>query len=748
MVPILISEDSHKKVIEYALENDKLLGFFLTKNNNNWEEEPELFQMGTAVSIVRMIRNQDGTISLLLQGISRILVEKVSQHNPFMIVEIQEIKENNDNNAKLKAIRKITTELLEKVMTESVDFNKELIFGLKNIKQHSRIADLIAGNLPFLAETKQNILETIDLMERFELLNKHLVEMIKQMQLENSIRNNVQLEIDEDQKKYYLREQLDAIKKELGETDEIDEEVSKWFKKIQNANLPEYVNEAAKEELNRMSYMSQYSSEYSQLRNYLDWLVSIPWKNNTTDNLDLIEIEKILNDDHYGLDKAKERILEFIAVKKLKSLLKGPILCFVGPPGVGKTSLGQSIARAMNRKFIRLSLGGIRDEAEIRGHRRTYVGAMPGKIIQEIKRCGSSNPVFMLDEIDKLCKDFRGDPSSALLEALDPEQNGTFMDNYINLAFNLSDVIFISTANSLENIPVPLKDRMEIIEFSSYIEEEKIEIAKKYLIKKETKNNGLHSKYIQFHTSAIQEIIRYYVREAGVRNLQRNIASIMRKKARKVASGEEKKITITAKNVKEYLGIRKYNLELSGRRPEIAIVTGLAWTSFGGEILFCESIKVPGKGRMILTGSLGEVMQESAKLALSFIKANYVRFEIDYEVFEKYDIHIHLPAGAVPKEGPSAGVTLTTSLVSLLTQRKVRHDIAMTGEITLYGKVLSIGGVREKVLAAKKAGINMVLLPEENKDSYNEIPEDIRSGLEVKFVSHINEILEIVLEEI
>ncbi|MCK9328497.1 MAG: endopeptidase La [Candidatus Cloacimonetes bacterium] len=744
MIPLIIADESLKKVIEYSLSNDKLLGFFLSKDVKK-DGEVDIHEYGTAVSIVRMLRNQDGSVSLLLQGVSRIKIEKITQHHPYMMVEIEEIPEISDDTPHLRAVRKITTELLEKVISESSEFNKELIFGLKSIKQHSRVADIVSGNLPFSTEVKQDLLETLDINLRYEKLNKHLAELIKQMQLESTIRDNIQLEIDEDQKKYYLKEQLEAIKKELGETNEVDQEIQNWLKKITSADLPDYVYEAAKEELNKISMMSPASSEYSLIRNYLDWLLNIPWRILSEDRLDLHKIESILSHDHYGLEKVKERIIEFIAVKKLKDKLKGPILCFTGPPGVGKTSMGKSIARAMNRKFIRISLGGIHDEAEIRGHRRTYIGAMPGKIITEIKRCGTANPVFMLDEIDKVGKDFRGDPSSALLEVLDPEQNNSFMDNYINLPFDLSEVFFITTSNSLDTIPPALRDRMEIIDFSSYIEEEKIQIARKYLVPKELENNGISGKYAQIMTSALKEIIRFYVREAGVRTLQREIAKIMRKIARKVAEGDFKKNVITDKNIKDFLGRRKFSQELSGREPEVGIVTGLAWTVFGGEILFCETSKMTGKGKLILTGLLGEVMQESAKIALSYLKSNAEKYNLDFEIFEKNDLHIHLPAGAIPKDGPSAGVTLTTSIVSLLTNQKVRHDIAMTGEITLYGKVLPIGGVREKVLAAKRAGIKIVLLPFENQDSYEEIPEDIRQGIDAKFIKHVDEIFEIVL---
>lgn len=746
MIPLVVSDESLKQVIDYALANDKLLGFFLSKGVDG-DGNADIYQYGTAVSILRMLRNQDGSISLLLQGVSRIRVEKVRQRQPFMMVEVEVVSENIDDTPRINALKKITIELLEKIISESADLNRELIFGLRSIKQASRVADIIAGNVSIEVEDKQEILETMELPRRFEKLNKYLAELIRQMKLENSIRSNIQLEMDEDQRRYYLREQMEAIKRELGEYDEVHHEIDKWKKAIIEANLPESVLTVANEELGRLALMQPASSEYSVIRNYLEWLVILPWQKKSKDNLDLKKINNILEKDHYGLEKVKERILEFIAVKKLKNEMKGAILCFVGPPGVGKTSVGRSIARSMNRKFIRVSLGGIHDEAEIRGHRRTYIGAMPGKIITEIKRVGTSNPVFMLDEIDKVGKDFRGDPSSALLEVLDPEQNDTFMDNYINLPFDLSDIMFITTANGLDTIPAALRDRMEIIEFSSYLEDEKMAIAKTYLIPKEQKNNGLSPKVIRFHDDSVREIIRYYVRESGVRTLQRTIASVMRKVARKVAEGSTEKSVITKNNIRDYLGRRKYQLEIANRVPEIGIVTGLAWTSFGGEILFCETTLMPGKGRFILTGRLGEVMQESAKLAYSYIRANYKKFGINIKMLDRVDTHIHLPAGAVPKDGPSAGVTLATSLVSVFTHRKVRHDIAMTGEITLTGKVLAIGGLREKILAAKRAGIVEVIMPKENLDTYEELPDKTKEGLLPHFVDTVDEVFGMILLE-
>jgi len=741
LMPLVVSDEESKLVIDHALTNDKTLAFFLDKDKEK-PSDSGLHEIGTAVTILRMLRNQDGTISLLLQGSSRIRLQKITQREPFMMVDVESIPELTSEDTEIHALRNIALELLDKIATESSLLNREMISGLSNIKQAGRVADIIAGNIELQLEDRQKILELIDLNKRFMYLNNCLAELIKQMRVENHIRNNIQLEMSEDQRKYYLREQMDAIRRELGETDEVSREIQKWRELIEEKQLPEYVREVALEELERLSTMQPAASEYAVLRNYLDWLVNIPWNTLSKDRLDLNKIERILRNDHYGLEKPKERILEYIAVKKLKGHLRGPILCFVGPPGTGKTSIGKSVARALNRKFIRMSLGGIHDEAEIRGHRRTYIGAMPGKIISEIKRQGTANPVFMLDEIDKLGRDFRGDPASALLEVLDPEQNNSFVDNYVNLPFDLSEVMFITTANSLDTIPPPLRDRMEIIEFTSYLENDKIEIAKSYLIPKEQDENGLSEHNIKFHKSALQELIRYYVREAGVRNLQRRFGSIFRKIAKEVAAGETKSYLIKAEDIKTYLGPRKFSLELANRKPEIGVATGLAWTSYGGEILFCEAIRMPGKGMIVLTGLLGEVMKESAKIAISYLKANHSAYGINTKDFGAYDVHIHFPSGAVPKDGPSAGVTLATALASLFSQRKVRHDIAMTGEITLHGEVLPIGGVKEKLLSAKRAGITQVILPKENEETLADFPADILQGMQISFVSKISEVLD------
>ncbi len=744
LMPLVVSDEESKLVVDYALSNDKSMAYFLEKEMKN-SADLGIYTLGTAVTVLRMLRNQDGSISLLLQGSSRIRLQKVVQKEPFLLVDVESISEQIDYSAEIQALKKIAIELLEKISQENNILNREMIAGLNNIKQPGRVADIIAGNTELQLGDRQIILESIDLKERFTILNKCLAELIKQMRLENQLRSNIQLEMSEDQRRYYLREQLEAIRKELGESDEVSKEYDKWAKLIKQNKLPDYVEEVAWEELERLSTMQPAASEYAVIRNYLDWIVNLPWKNYTKDRLDLTKIEQILTNDHYGLQKPKERVLENIAVKKLKGQMKGPILCFIGPPGVGKTSIGRSVAKALKRKFIRMSLGGIHDEAEIRGHRRTYIGAMPGKIIIEIKRQGTANPVFMLDEIDKLGRDFRGDPASALLEVLDPEQNYTFTDNYLNLAFDLSEVMFITTANTLDTIPPALRDRMEIIEFSSYIEEEKLEIARHFLIPKELEANGLKGRKIRFHKSSLEEIIRYYVREAGVRNLQRRIGSILRKIAKRVAADDKTSFEITSANVKDFLGPRKFILELANRKPEIGVTTGLAWTQYGGEILFCESIRMPGKGAIQMTGLLGEVMKESARIALSFLKANHHKIGINPKDFEKFDIHVHFPSGAVPKDGPSAGVALTTSLASLFSQKRVKHDIAMSGEVTLLGKVLPIGGVKEKLLAAKRAGIKSVVLPEENRESITEIDKEIIEDMKITYVTDVLQILNLVL---
>jgi ATP-dependent Lon protease len=743
LMPLVVTDEESKLVIDHALSNDKLMAFFL--DHGTEAEADQLESIGTAVTILRMLRNQDGSISLLLQGTSRIRMQNTVQREPFMMVDVEVITEPLTDDMEIQAYRTIALELLDKVSQESSLLNREMISGLSSIKQSGRVADIIAGNIELHVSDRQKLLELVDLKQRFKYLNNCLAELIRQMRLENHIRSNIQLEMNEDQRRYYLREQMDAIRRELGETDEVSKEIFKWQELIEKNALPDYVKEVAKDELERLSVMQPASSEYGVIRNYLDWIVNLPWKKYSKDRLDLKRIEAVLTRDHYGLDKPKERVMEYIAVKKLKGQIKGPILCFVGPPGTGKTSIGKSVASALNRKFIRMSLGGIHDEAEIRGHRRTYIGAMPGKIITEIKRQGTANPVFMLDEIDKLGRDFRGDPASALLEVLDPEQNNSFVDNYINLPFDLSEVLFITTANSLDTIPHALRDRMEVIEFSSYLEHDKIAIAKSYLIPREKEDNGLIDQAVTIYKSALEELIRHYIREAGVRNLQHRIGSIFRKVAREVASGEKGPWKIKAKDIQKYLGTRKFSHELANRKSEIGVATGLAWTSYGGEILFCEATRMPGKGAVILTGLLGEVMKESARIALSYLKAHHSQYQINPKDFSSHDIHVHFPAGAVPKDGPSAGITLTTALASLFMQARIKHDIAMTGEVTLLGKVLPIGGLKEKMLAARRAGIKKLILPEENRETIADFEDQVLSGMDITFVSDVSDVLKKVI---
>ncbi len=744
IMPLLIRKQSLIKLIDDALSKNKIIGCFLAKKSD--KDKLGFYKIGTSAIILKMMR-YDSSVHLLIQGIQRVEVEKVIQKEPYFKARVFPIKESTDVDDEVDAMKNVALDLFKDLINMQGQIPNEVFETLKHLPELSRICDIIAANSNIKTKEKQILLETIPLRERYAKLNRFLSSALKRMRVEIDIKQQVDTDMTDRQREYYLRQQLAAIKKELGESDEVDQEILKWEKAIAKAKLPKHAEKTAREELGRLKMMSPASSEYAVIRNYLEWIVKLPWKKKTKDNLNISRIEKILDDDHYGLKDAKERVVEYIAVKKLKSDMKGPILCFVGPPGTGKTSLGKSIARALGRKFIRISLGGIRDEAEIRGHRRTYIGAMPGRIINEIKRVESRNPVFMLDEVDKIGQDFRGDPASALLEVLDPEQNDSFTDHYLDLAFDLSDVMFITTANTTATIPPPLLDRMEQVEFSSYIEEEKIEIAQIYLVPKQMRENGLSGKYVRLKKSALQEICRYYTSEAGVRNLEREIAKVMRKVARKVASGEKKLNVITKNNIREYLGSQQYIDEIANRQDEIGIATGLAWTPVGGKVLFVETSKMKGKGELIITGLLGDVMKESVKIAQSYLHSNARKYGVDEELFDKYNFHIHIPSGAIPKDGPSAGITLTSSLASTLSGKFVHHDIAMTGEITLQGKILSVGGIKEKVLAAKRAGILSVVLPAENEKDVSEIDKEIIEGLKFTYVNRIDQVLDLVLFE-
>ncbi|MFQ5454089.1 MAG: endopeptidase La, partial [Candidatus Zixiibacteriota bacterium] len=648
--------------------------------------------------------------------------------------EIEEVEETFGEAVKLEALQRSLMDLLTKLVELSPNLSDEFHISALNQETPSKLVDYVASNINIPVIEKQEILQELDVYKRMNLIYNHLNKEIEVLEIAQMIQSKAASELGKTQRDYFLREQLKAIKIELGDSDD-KSEIEEFEEKIKQAGMPEFVEQTARKELDRLSHMVQSSAEYAVSRNYLDWLVSLPWDKSTKDKLDLKKAKKILDEDHYNLEKVKDRILEYLAVRKLKSDVKGPIMCFVGPPGVGKTSLGKSIARAIGRKFARVSLGGMRDEAEIRGHRRTYIGSMPGRIIQSIKRCGSNNPIIMLDEIDKIGSDFRGDPSAALLEVLDPEQNDSFSDHYLEVPFDLSRVMFITTANWLEPIPAVLNDRMEIINLPGYTDIEKLEIAKRHLIPKQLINHGLTNDNLKFQDSAIKSLIDNYTREAGLRNLEREIASVSRKAARKVASGYKKKININAKDIPGMLGPIKFIREGLKRHGCIGVVPGLAYTAAGGEILFIEATYMDGRNNLTLTGHLGSIMKESAQAALSFIKSNCKILNIPKESFENKDIHIHVPSGAIPKDGPSAGITMVVALASLFSQSRVRPGLAMTGEITLRGQILPIGGLKEKLLAAYRAGIKTVLLPEENRKDIIELPPEIKKNVKLKFFS-------------
>lgn len=741
-IPLAIGRPKSIKLIEDAVKGNSIIGVIAQKDGTIDDPTPDdLHKVGTIARILKIIDLPDGSKSAFIQGITRFVSKSFIQTDPYFIA-INGIKDDvyPKEPLKIDAFATNLKNLFQQAAELAPEITNEHQTMIANIQEPGIVADIVIAFSNIAVTEKQEILEIFDIEERLKkatfLFNKYL----QTLELGKKIQNEVQDEISRSQREMYLRQQLKAIQKELGEYDETSD-VGEMKKKIDDADLPEDVNKVAEKELDRLSRMHPSSAEYTVSRSYLDWLTELPWKKSTEDNLDIKSVQNKLNSDHYGLEKVKKRILEYLAVRKLKNDMRGPILCFVGPPGVGKTSLGRSIADAMGRKFVRISLGGVRDEAEIRGHRRTYIGALPGRIIQGIKKAGSNNPVFMLDEIDKVGADFRGDPSAALLEVLDPEQNHSFSDHYLEVAFDLSKVMFIATANMSDTIIPALKDRMEIIEIPSYVEEEKVEIAKQFLVPKQIREHGLTNKQIKFREEALHTIINSYTREAGVRNLERQIATISRGVAKDVASGKKKSSTITSEMASNLLGPIKFYSEVAERIDEPGIVTGLAWTPMGGDILFIETTKMPGKGNLTLTGQLGDVMKESAKAAMSYIRAHGQEFKLPSDFQEKLDIHIHVPAGAIPKDGPSAGVTLFTALLSLLTEQKVRNDIAMTGEITMRGKILPVGGIKEKVLAAHRSGIRTVILPDKSKPEVAEIPETVRKEMKFIYVKNMNEVV-------
>ena len=748
-MPVAVSRPESMKLIEETLSGQKLFGVVAQKSTE--VEDPridEMYEVGTVVKLLKMIRTPEGEMYVLVQGVSRMKTLSFIQERPYYIATIetlQDDEEENANDKELIATVKNLKDLFNSVAQLAYNISNEVLTMILNVDDHGLLADMIAENPSFSLQERQEVLEMLNVKARLQRVTALLTREKEILELSRQIQSQVQSEMDKTQREYYLREQLKAIQKELGEGDQQTIEIDELRKRVKETKMPDDARKVAEKELDRLSRMHPSAGEYTVSRTYLDWILDLPWYVATEDNLHVGIAEKVLNDDHYGLTKVKKRILEYLAVRQLTQEPKGPILCFVGPPGVGKTSLGRSIARALNRKFVRISLGGIRDEAEIRGHRRTYVGALPGRIIQGLKKAGSNNPVFMLDEIDKVGTDFRGDPSSALLEVLDPEQNNTFSDHYLELDFDLSNVMFITTANVLSTIPTPLLDRMEVIDITGYTEEEKIMIAKSYLIPRQLKANGLKAKQLTIDKSALTAIIHSYTREAGLRNLEREIATIGRGVAKEIVDGLSKPVRVSAKSLHKYLGPIKFFAEIADRTAETGVATGLAWTPVGGDILFIEATKMKGKERLILTGQLGEVMKESAEIALSYVRSKVKDLNIPENFQENTDIHIHIPSGAIPKDGPSAGVTLYTSLVSLFTEHPVRSDLAMTGEITLRGLVLPVGGIKEKVLAARSAGVKHIILPAKNEKDLEEIPPNVMDELSFHFVNKMDEVIKFAL---
>ena len=742
-----IGRSASINAIEAAMVADRKI-FLVTQKSidDNSPEREDLYEVGTIAEVRQVIKIPDGNVRVLIEGVNRGVILEYNELAEYVEVEIEVHEDAWENSMQLEALVRGVVHEFEEWVKMSKRIPSETFVSVTILEDIGRLADLIVSHLNLKIEQKQALLEALDVEERLEKLYEILARELEVLQMEMQINQRVRGQMEKIQKDHYLREQLRAIHKELGEDEDVAENVSEYRKKLDEGDYPDEVKEIITKELKRMERLPAMTQESSVIRSYIDWLFDLPWRISTEDSTDIKNAEKILNEDHYGLEKIKDRILDFLAVKVLTQDKPAPILCLVGPPGVGKTSLASSIAKAMNRKFVRASLGGIRDEAEIRGHRRTYVGALPGRIIQGLKKSGANNPVFLLDEVDKIGKDaYSGDPSSALLEVLDPEQNNSFTDHYIDTPFDLSKVLWIVTANDLSTIPKPLRDRMEIITLSSYTEQEKLEIAKRYLVKKQKDANGLKTGEVVFGRGVLQEIISEYTREAGVRELERTIGKACRKAARKIVDGEEAPVYVTKKNLRDFLGRPKFIQNKAEKKPQVGVSTGMAWTEVGGDILPTEAIVLKGKGKLLLTGKLGEVMQESAQAGLTYIRSRSEEMKLDEDFYEKNDIHIHVPEGAVPKDGPSAGITMATAMFSALTKRKVRSDVAMTGEITLRGNVLPIGGLKEKVLAAYREGMHTIILPKENFRDIEDIPEVVREKLEFVPVEHMDEVLKTAL---
>lgn len=732
IIPLFVGRDSSIKAVEESLaRNDRLILLASQKDISDEHPNPDgIYQIGTVAMIMRMRKLPDGRIKILTQGLCKAHIDEYCQTNPFFEAKITKLEEKSiESTLESEALMRNVREQLEKVISLGKMLSPDILMVLDDITDAGRLADLVASNLGLKVAEAQMILETVNAADRLKRINDILQKELEVLAIQAKIRSQAKDEMTKTQKEYFLREQIRAIKSELGDNDSKGEEVQELKEKLLACKMPPEVEQEALKQLARLERMHPDASEASMLRTYVDWLIDTPWAKQTKDNLDIMRAKQILDEDHYNLTKIKERILEYLAVRKLKDKMKGPILCFAGPPGVGKTSLGKSIARALGREFVRISLGGVKDEAEIRGHRRTYVGALPGRIIQGLKQAGTNNPVFVLDEIDKLGSDFRGDPSAALLEVLDPEQNNSFRDHYLNVPYDLTNVMFLATANNLDTIPGPLRDRMEIIHLPGYTEEEKVRIAQTYLIKKQIHENGISDKHLEFTEEGVKSLIAGYTREAGLRSLERSIATVCRKTAKRVAEGNETKVVANKELVAKFLGPAQFTREEEQDKDEVGISTGLAWTSVGGEILYIETTTMKGKGGITLTGQMGDVMKESAQAAMGYIRSKAAEFGIDEDFFSKKDIHVHIPAGAIPKDGPSAGITMATAIVSRLTNVPVRRDIAMTGEITLTGKVLPIGGLKEKALAAMRHGIKIIIIPDKNKKDLEDIPEEFRDKL-------------------
>ncbi|MDP4856690.1 MAG: endopeptidase La [Desulfobacterales bacterium] len=750
VLPLIVLEETSIQLIDDAMAGNRIVGLLASKQQGEPQGYPraeELASMGTSALILKMAKTRDNKAQLLVQGLKRFKTQSFVQGKPYLQAKVRHIEEAEEKDQEIEAMMNNLIGLFARIVELAPGLPQEMVQMAQSIKDAGTLADMIVSTINSSIEEKQRILETTNVRERLKDASRITNRQLEIIELGNKIQQQVKGDLDKRQREFYLREQLKAIRDELGEKDEETVDIDEFRTRIDSAGLPDEARKEAERELKRLSKMHPSSAEYTVSTTYLDWLTTLPWNTSTTDNLDIKKARKILDDEHYGLEKPKKRIIEYLAVRKLKPDSKGPILCFAGPPGTGKTSLGQSIAHALGRKFVRISLGGVRDEAEIRGHRRTYIGALPGRIIQSIRRAESNNPVFMLDEIDKVGSDFRGDPSAALLEVLDPQQNFSFSDHYLDVAFDLSKVMFITTANILDTVPPALRDRMEVLQLLGYTQEEKLKIANRFLIPRQRTEHGLKANQITFNQGAVRHIIEGYTREAGLRNLEREIANICRGLATQIAGGEVKKATIKAGDVAGYLGPVRFTPESKARVLIPGVATGLAWTPVGGELLFIEATAMKGQNRLTLTGQLGDVMKESAQAALTFIRTHTKELGIDDNFFEKKDIHIHIPAGAIPKDGPSAGVTLLTALVSFVAGRKVKKDLAMTGEITLRGQVLPVGGIKEKMLAAHRAGIKTVILPQENQKDLEELPANVRKQITFHFVEKMLDVVKLALEK-